>query len=131
MVGYFALSIHVFLKNHVTGTFQLSFLAIGPTELRLGFVAVTAWMFVQGPVELHFGAAVLSSYDVVMLGLAAAFLGVFAVSTAAMVLALRTVEGDGREPARSYAVRRASSPWSAIDPLRDRRSIGITDAAAF
>ena len=43
VMGYFALSIHVFLKNHVTGTFQLSFMALGPTEVRMIFMAITIW----------------------------------------------------------------------------------------
>ena len=135
VIGYLALSIHVFLKNHVTGTFQLSFLAIGPTELRIGFVAVTVWMNVQGVAELHFGPAVLSSYDVVLLGLAVAFLGLFAVNTWAMVLDLRTAEGDGRRPAKArmgtVSGGRSISPWSSIEPLRDRRSPGVTDATAY
>lgn len=132
VIGYFALSIHVFLKNHVTGTFQLSFLAIGPTELRIGFVAVTIWMYLQGAADLRFGTVVLSSYDVVLLGLAVAFLGLFAFSTIMMVLDLRAVEGDGRRAAKPRAAgMRARSPWSAVEPLRDRRSVGVTDAAAY
>lgn len=120
VVGYFLLSIHVFLKNHVTGTFQPSFMAIGPTELRLGFVALTLWMGSQGAVDPNAGTAVLSIYDVVLIGLGVAFLGLFAISTLAMVFDLRALEGDGR---------RRGAPARAL-PV-ESRPVAIKDATAF
>lgn len=120
VVGYFALSIHVFLRNHVTGTFQPSFLAIGQTELRLGCVAFTLWMYAQGVSELHFGTTILSQYDLLLIGIGLVFLGAFAHSTLSMILDLRAIEGDGRRHAG--ALRPASL---------DVGTVGVKDAAAY
>ncbi len=122
VVGYFALSIHVFLKNHVTGTFQLSFLALGPTELRIGFVALTLWMYSRGPSELRLGSLSLSTYDAVLIGLGTTFLALFALNTVAVVLDLRAREGDGR--------RRSLAPQASRAP-GETRPLGVKDATAY
>ena len=44
VVGYFLLSIHTFLAAKVVGEFRLSYLAGGPTELRLMLMALTLAM---------------------------------------------------------------------------------------
>jgi archaetidylinositol phosphate synthase len=50
LIGYYMLCMYVFLNNHVTGMFQLSFLALGPTELRIGLIGINTWMFAQGKI---------------------------------------------------------------------------------
>lgn len=45
LVSYFLMCIHVFLANPVTGRFQLTFLSVGPTELRIGLIILTAMMY--------------------------------------------------------------------------------------
>jgi phosphatidylglycerophosphate synthase len=49
LVSYFLMCIYVFLYNHVSGTFRISFAALGPTELRIGLIIMNLWMFVSGP----------------------------------------------------------------------------------
>ena len=44
VVGYFLLSIHTFIAAKVVGEFRLSYMAGGPTELRLMLMAMTALM---------------------------------------------------------------------------------------
>jgi phosphatidylglycerophosphate synthase len=98
VVGYLALCIHVFLKNQVTGTFQLTFVLLGPTELRMVFVALTLFMLLGG--QTHWaGSTVLSDCDIVLLITGGVFMALFVNSTATMMAQLRAIEGNGRQPA--------------------------------
>lgn len=49
LAGYLLLSIHTFLAARVTDEFKLTYLAGGPTEMRLMLIAMTIAMFVMGP----------------------------------------------------------------------------------
>ncbi len=53
--GYLALSIYVFLLNHVSGELQLTFVNCGPTEIRLGIIAFNLSLFIFGPTSLAIG----------------------------------------------------------------------------
>ena len=97
VVGYLALCIHVFLKNHVTGTFQLTFVSLGPTELRLIFIALTLFMLFGGPSHIV-GLAALSDSDIVLLITGSVFMALFANSTVSMIAQLRAIEGNGKWP---------------------------------
>jgi len=65
--GYLLLSIHAYLATHVLGEMRLSYLSLGPTELRFALIFITFMMMVLGhdrdwfyPVsgfDLVFGAA--------------------------------------------------------------------------
>lgn len=48
LVGYFMMSIHAFLAARILGELKLSYVAAGPTELRLLLIALTIAMFVGG-----------------------------------------------------------------------------------
>ncbi|WP_422060493.1 CDP-alcohol phosphatidyltransferase family protein [Sphingopyxis sp.] len=48
VIGYFLLSIHTFIAAKVAGEFRLSYMAGGPTELRLMLMAMTALMPLVG-----------------------------------------------------------------------------------
>jgi archaetidylinositol phosphate synthase len=52
LVTYLLLSIHTFLAAKVTGAFNLTYLAAGPTELRFILIAVTLGMLWFGPAPL-------------------------------------------------------------------------------
>ena len=77
LAGYYMLCMYVFLNNHVTGMFQLSFLALGPTELRIGLIGINAWMFEQGQVGDTFGGQYFSAYDVALIAVGIGFVAVF------------------------------------------------------
>ena len=49
LCGYLLMSIHAFLSARVLGELKLSYIAFGPTELRLMLIAVTLSMFVAHP----------------------------------------------------------------------------------
>ena len=48
VIGYFLLSIHTFIAAKVVGEFRLSYMAGGPTELRLMLMAMTIAMPISG-----------------------------------------------------------------------------------
>ncbi|AQA00470.1 CDP-alcohol phosphatidyltransferase [Sphingopyxis sp. QXT-31] len=53
VIGYLLLSIHSFLAAKVVGEFRLSYMAGGPTELRLMLIAMTALMPVIGGADIN------------------------------------------------------------------------------
>lgn len=71
LAGYLLLSIHAYLAARVIGEFKLSYLAAGPTELRLLLIGMTLAMMALGYAPGVFGA--VSGFDV-FVGLIAALL---------------------------------------------------------
>jgi phosphatidylglycerophosphate synthase len=61
LAGYLLLSIHAFLAARVIGEFRLSYLAAGPTELRLVLIGLTVAMMALGSGPGLFG--VISGFD--------------------------------------------------------------------
>lgn len=79
LVGYLLMAIHAFLLAKVVNQLRLSYVAFGPTELRLVLIAVTVAMMILGPEPGTFGA--ISGFDL-LVGAAGAFLiGLFVVET--------------------------------------------------
>ena len=77
--GYLLLSAHTFLAARVVGEFRLSYLAGGPTELRLVLIGMTLCMLAVGPQpQLLMG---LSGFDMFLGGLGAILILVFVVQT--------------------------------------------------
>ncbi|WP_030539738.1 CDP-alcohol phosphatidyltransferase family protein [Sphingobium sp. DC-2] len=62
LAGYLLLSIHAYLSARVLGEFKLSYLAAGPTELRLMLIALTAAMMALGNGPGLFGR--ISGFDI-------------------------------------------------------------------
>lgn len=91
VAGYLALCIHVFLKNYVTGTFQLTFIHLGPTELRMVFVALTVFMFFAGPSH-DLGSATLSDCDIALTIIGIVLVLLFLSGTLAISGQLRDLE---------------------------------------
>lgn len=60
-IGYLLLSIHAYLAAKVCGEFKLSYLAAGPTELRLMLIGLTLAMLFLGHEPGVFGA--ISGFD--------------------------------------------------------------------
>lgn len=58
LAGYLLLSIHAYLSARVLGEFKLSYLAAGPTELRLMLIVLTAMMM-----ELGFGPGLFGAWS--------------------------------------------------------------------
>ena len=96
LIGYYLLCMYVFINNHVSGVFQLSFLGFGPTEIRLGLIVVNTWMFFDGRNGFTLDGQAISYYDILLMVAGFAF---------TMIFVLRMLAGirELREPARSGA----------------------------
>ena len=77
--SYLLLSIHTFLAARVTAEFRLSYLAAGPTELRLILIAMSLAMFTVSP-KAVWGTG-LSAFDLFICGLGAGMLILFVIQT--------------------------------------------------
>lgn len=87
VIGYFLLSIHTFLAAKVVGEFRLSYMAGGPTELRLMLMAMTVTMALVGPGDI--GGTNFSPFDLFGLVVASILVTIFVVQSFAMAHMLR------------------------------------------
>lgn len=83
--GYLLLSVHSFLAARVMGEFRLSYVAAGPTELRIALIALSIWMWTAKPgeVALIWGVERYSIFDLLVTGLGIGMVGTFIVQTIA------------------------------------------------
>ncbi len=79
--AYLLLSIHTFIAAKVVDEFRLSYMAGGPTELRLVLIAMTLLMFVAGPGAVL--GTVFSPFDLFIGGLGIILIVLFVGQTAA------------------------------------------------
>jgi phosphatidylglycerophosphate synthase len=82
LAGYYLLSIHAFLAARVVGELKLSYVAAGPTELRLILVIMTLAMFASDRPAPLYGA--FSIFDLVVGGAGMALIAIFIVQTGMM-----------------------------------------------
>lgn len=75
VVGYFLLAIHSFLAAKVVGEFRLSYLAGGPTELRLMLMAMTVAMAIVGAGRID--GLPFSAFDLIALVVSAILVSLF------------------------------------------------------
>lgn len=87
VIGYFLLSIHTFLAAKVVGEFRLSYMAGGPTELRLMLMAMTVTMALVGPGDI--GGTNFSPFDLFALVVSSILVTIFVVQSYAMAHMLR------------------------------------------
>ncbi|HZV57555.1 MAG TPA: CDP-alcohol phosphatidyltransferase family protein [Sphingobium sp.] len=90
IASYLLLSIHTFLSVRVVGEMNLTYLAGGPTELRLMLMAMTLCMIGFGPVGSF--SPLFSAYDLFIGGMALILVALFIVQTAALARRLRRLE---------------------------------------
>lgn len=81
LAGYLLMTIHVFLKQHAQGVFQLSFLAFGPTELRLCIIAMNTAMWLWGTTLYSVAGYVFTPYDLLVAFAAGIFGLLFVIAT--------------------------------------------------
>ena len=79
LAGYLLLSIHTFLSARVLGEFKLSYLAAGPTELRVMLIGLTVMMMVLGTEPGIFGR--ISGFDIFVGTVGAILIVLFAGQT--------------------------------------------------
>ncbi len=79
LVGYMLLSIHTFLAARVTGEFNLTYLAAGPTEMRLILIGITLGMIYSGTPTIVWQG--LSGFDIGTIGLGVILIILFVTHT--------------------------------------------------
>lgn len=104
LLGYYLLCMYVFIKNHLSGVLQLSFIGFGPTELRICLVAITTAMFFFGRVGFTLGGAFFSWYDAILIFAGFAFLLVFLAKMVVGIRELRDPSRSGAKPAQSASM---------------------------
>lgn len=90
LAGYLLMSIHAFLSARVVGELRLSYLAAGPTELRLMLIGMTVMMWVLGPDRGLFG--LISGFDLFVGGIGVILILLFLGQTIATGRKLAALE---------------------------------------
>lgn len=90
LAGYLLLSIHAYLATHVLGEMRLSYLAMGPTELRFALIGTTLMMMWLGYDPGLFGR--ISGFDIMFAGVGGILIAIFVVQTLKTARQLATEE---------------------------------------
>ncbi|MHB8885463.1 MAG: CDP-alcohol phosphatidyltransferase family protein [Methylovirgula sp.] len=114
LLGYYLLCMYVFLHYHLHGVYRLSFLAFGPTELRVGLIAMNLMIFAKGQLDLTVFGGVVSAYDVLMVGVGLIFVGVFMDKMIAGVRELRASERNLYFSEESVELGKVGSPAAGM-----------------
>lgn len=77
LVGYLGLSVLVYVRTAVEGVFRISYGKIGPTEVRLLFIAINTAVFFAGAPTVRLLGQTFSAVDLALLGVALALGSVF------------------------------------------------------
>lgn len=81
LVSYLMMSVQVFLYTQVKGVFQISFIRLGPTEVRLIMVLSNAVVFFVGNPTLSTPVGVFTFYDLIVSAISLLLLVIFFVVT--------------------------------------------------
>ena len=98
VVVYLVLSINTYLETQALGVFSLGYGRLGPTEARLGLIALNTALALGAGLEATVGGLGVSVLDVIGLVAVAGMLGGLGVRAARNLRTLAL-----REPARPYA----------------------------
>lgn len=110
LIGYFLLCIYVFISNHVSGIFQLSFLWGGPTELRMMIVGLNIGMFFAPHAGMTLDGSFVTIYEALVLLAGAVMTLIFVYRMALGIRKLRDPARSGAAlPSQSASIK-ASSP---------------------
>ena len=108
LIGYYLLCMYVFINNQVSGVFQLSFIWLGPTELRFALILISIWMFFCGRIGFTVAGVAISWYDVLLLTAAVGFTAVFVIRVLDGIRVLRD-KGPESRPTNALAIRPVQS----------------------
>ena len=95
VVAYLVLSINTYLETHAFGRFQLGYGLLGPTEARLGLIALNTLLALGVGLGFHVEGLGVTVLDLVGLGAAGAMIAALTVRAARNLRVLAE-----REPAR-------------------------------
>ena len=90
LAGYFLMSMHAFLAARVIGELRLSYMAAGPTELRLFLMLLTVAMMFDDPTKDLIGN--VSGFDILIGGIGVGLILLFVVQTFAVARQLAVTD---------------------------------------
>jgi archaetidylinositol phosphate synthase len=96
VVVYLVLSINTYLETQALGVFRLGYGRLGPTEARLGLIALNTALALGVPLGFELAGVGLSVLDVVVLGAAGAMAAALAVRAVRTLRVLAAREPAGR-----------------------------------
>lgn len=92
LAGYLLLSIYAYVTAFVTGEFRISYIKLGPTEMRLIAISLNTAVFFFGNPILPIPGSPTSAFDVFVLFIAALLISVFTVVSIRKAFSLRIEE---------------------------------------
>lgn len=102
LIGYLLLSILVYITTYVKGVFRISFLKLGPTEMRVIAILANTFVFFAGNPKVTFSFGVFTFYDVLLFIIFLLMTGAFVYLTLeqAIVLSRADVERQKNKKAK-------------------------------
>ncbi|MGD8552921.1 MAG: CDP-alcohol phosphatidyltransferase family protein [Anaerolineales bacterium] len=92
LAGYLLLSIYAYVTAFVTGEFRISYIKLGPTEMRLIAISLNTGVFFFGNPILPIPGSPTSAFDMFVLFIAALLISVFTVVSIRKSLVFRNEE---------------------------------------
>jgi archaetidylinositol phosphate synthase len=96
VIAYLVLSINTYLETQALGVFRLGYGRLGPTEARLGLVAINCALALGAPLGFQLGGIGLTALDAVVLAAAGAMLLGLGARASATLRTLAAREPAGR-----------------------------------
>jgi archaetidylinositol phosphate synthase len=92
LIGYMLLSVLVYITTYVNGVFRISYIRLGPTEMRAIAILANSVVFFVGNPMLHLPFGPLSFYNLLAIILTTLFFGGFIVVTMVQAVELAKVD---------------------------------------
>jgi phosphatidylglycerophosphate synthase len=89
LAGYYMLCIYAFLSHHVTGIYPLTYIGAGPTELRIGMIAINISMYFSGKIGIPLWGGFASIYDCIYFVIGMLFVSLYSTSIVSAIMTLR------------------------------------------
>jgi phosphatidylglycerophosphate synthase len=101
VIAYLLLSIHVYILTYVAGIFRISYLRMGPTEIRAILILFNIVMFFFGIPRIEVGSHTMILYDVLMLLATGIMFLLFLIHSLKGAIQLQNVDRSNSETTQS------------------------------
>lgn len=100
LMAYWLAALFTFIRAHAVGEFQISYFAIGPTEIRIGLLLYLASLGVLGPLPVETRFGVLAAMDLLAVAIFAVVLATFTALAVAQTRRLGRLDPPREPPLR-------------------------------
>ena len=105
VIAYLLLSINVYLETHVFGVFELGYGRLGPTEARLGLIALNVALLAGAPLGFHVAGLGVTALDLAGLAGVAAMVAMLVARARRNLHALAADEPSARRRVAAAGAR--------------------------